>query len=92
MIVSRASAEGFLGKKLEGLGGGKRSYYVLSEDGTRSFGGPYTMAKAKKRLGQVEYFKHRNPEGERERVRAAPAGRLIFKKMRGKRGFTAKKV
>jgi len=61
MIVSRASAQGFLGKKLKGLGGGKRSYYVLSEDGSRSFGGPYTKAQAKKRLGQVEYFKH-NPK------------------------------
>ena len=92
MIVSRASAEGFLGKKLEGLGHGKRSFYVLSEDGTRSFGGPYTEADAKTRLGQVEYFKHRKNPG-RERIAAAPAGRRIFKQMRGKkRGFTAKRV
>ena len=68
MIVSRASAQGFLGKELKGLGGGKRSYYVLSEDGSRSFGGPYTKADAKKRLGQVEYFKH-NPSSLKKDVK-----------------------
>lgn len=61
MIVSKSSAESFLNKRLKGLGGGKRSYYVLSEDGTRNLGGPYTKDQAKKRLGQVEYFKHENP-------------------------------
>ena len=61
MIVSRKSAEGFLGKKLEGLGAGKRSYYVLSSDGTKNLGGPHTKESAKQRLRQVEYFK-RNPE------------------------------
>lgn len=61
MIVSRKSAEGFLGKKLEGLGGGKRSYYVLSSDGTKNLGGPHTKEGAKQRLREVEYFK-RNPE------------------------------
>lgn len=60
MIVSKTSAEGFLGKKLEGLGGGRRSYYVLSADGSKNLGGPYTREKAVKRLQQVEYFK-RNP-------------------------------
>jgi hypothetical protein len=60
MIVSRTTAEGFLGKKLEGLGAGKRSYYVLSADGTKNLGGPYTKPQAKKRIRQVEYFKH-NP-------------------------------
>jgi hypothetical protein len=67
MIVSRKSAEGFLGKKLKSLGdieaGKKRraSYYVLSSDGTKNLGGPYTEMDAKKRLRQVEFFK-RNPE------------------------------
>lgn len=68
MIVSRSSAQEFLGKKLKGLGGGSRSYYVLSEDGSRSFGGPYTKADAKKRLGQVEYFKH-NPSSLKKDVK-----------------------
>lgn len=60
MIVSKSSAEGFLGKKLKGLGGGKRSFYVLSADGSKNLGGPYTRPQAVKRLQQVEYFK-RNP-------------------------------
>ncbi len=37
----------------------KDGYYVLSEKTGRNLGGPYkTMAEAKKRLRQVEYFKH----------------------------------
>ena len=66
MIVSRKSAEGFLGKRLKSLGdvdpSKKRrvSYYVLSADGTKNLGGPYTKMDAKKRLRQVEFFK-RNP-------------------------------
>ncbi len=39
----------------------KRSdgYYVLSEKTKRNLGGPYkTKDEAKKRLRQVEYFKH----------------------------------
>lgn len=37
----------------------KGGYYVLSEKG-RNLGGPYkTRDEAKKRLRQVEYFKHR---------------------------------
>lgn len=66
MIVSRKSAEGFLGKRLKSLGdvdpSKKRrvSYYVLSSDGTKNLGGPYTKMDAKKRLRQVEFFK-RNP-------------------------------
>jgi hypothetical protein len=60
MIVSRTTAEKLLGKKLDGLGAGKRSYYVLSADGSKNLGGPYTKPQAKNRIRQVEYFKH-NP-------------------------------
>lgn len=35
-------------------------YYVLSEKSKRNLGGPYkTEKEAKKRLRQVEFFKHR---------------------------------
>ena len=35
-------------------------YKVLSEDGKKNLGGPYkTKAAARKRLRQVEFFKHR---------------------------------
>ncbi len=38
----------------------KKGYYVLSEKTRKNLGGPYkTRAAAVKRLGQVEYFKHR---------------------------------
>lgn len=37
----------------------KGKYVVLSEKTGRSFGSYKTLAAAKKRLGQVEYFKHR---------------------------------
>jgi len=70
MIVSRAKAEEYLGKKLEGLGGRKRSYYVLTKDGSKNLGGPYTKEKAKERLKQVETFKRMgNPESENPRKR-----------------------
>lgn len=37
----------------------KDGYYVLSEKTKRNMGGPYkTKEEAKKRLRQVEYFKH----------------------------------
>jgi hypothetical protein len=37
----------------------KEGYKVLSEKTGKNLGGPYkTMAEAKKRLRQVEYFKH----------------------------------
>ncbi|MCK4588626.1 hypothetical protein KAT60_02300 [Candidatus Woesebacteria bacterium] len=37
----------------------KDGYYVLSEKTRRNMGGPYkTREEAKKRLQQVEYFKH----------------------------------
>lgn len=36
------------------------TYVVMSEDGSKMLGGPYkTEDEAKKRLQQVEYFKHR---------------------------------
>lgn len=63
MIVSKQKAEALLDKKLSSLGKNRRSYYVLSEDGARNLGGPYTKEQAKKRLQQVEYFKRKkNPE------------------------------
>lgn len=34
-------------------------YVVLSEKSDRTFGSYKTLAEAKKRLRQVEYFKHR---------------------------------
>ncbi len=35
-------------------------YYVLSEKTKKNLGGPYkTRAEAVKRLGQVEFFKHK---------------------------------
>lgn len=38
----------------------KDGYYVLSEKTKRNLGGPYkTIDEAKKRLRQVEFFKHR---------------------------------
>jgi hypothetical protein len=37
----------------------KSKYVVLSEKTGRSFGSYKTLAGAKKRLGQVEFFKHR---------------------------------
>ena len=38
----------------------KDGYYVLSEKNRRNLGGPYkTRDEAKKRLRQVEFFKHR---------------------------------
>jgi hypothetical protein len=39
-------------KKVQG------KYVVLSEETGRSFGTYSTLAEAKKRLGQIEYFKH----------------------------------
>jgi hypothetical protein len=38
----------------------KGGYQVLSGDGKKNLGGPYkTLAEAKKRLRQVEFFKHK---------------------------------
>jgi hypothetical protein len=38
----------------------KGGYKVISETTKRNLGGPYkTLARAQKRLRQVEYFKHR---------------------------------
>ncbi len=38
----------------------KDGYHVLSEKTRKNLGGPYkTRAEAVKRLGQVEYFKHK---------------------------------
>jgi len=39
-------------------------YYVYSEDKSKRLGGPYdSMEEAKKRLAQIEYFKHTKPGG-----------------------------
>lgn len=37
-----------------------KGWKVVSEDGKKNLGGPYkTLGEAKKRLGQVEFFKHK---------------------------------
>jgi hypothetical protein len=45
--------------------GGK--YVVLSEKTGRRFGTYATLAEAKKRLRQVEFFKHRTAVGKKKR-------------------------
>ena len=57
MIVSAAEASRRLGRTMKTLGRGRRSYYVLSKNGKKNLGGPYTRQGAVKRLRQVEYFK-----------------------------------
>lgn len=37
---------------------GKKKYRVFNEKGTRPFGTYDTLEEAKKRLSQMEYFKH----------------------------------
>ena len=63
MIVSKTSAEKWLGKKLKSAwpkGSGKRSYYLLSSTGEKNLGGPYkTKAEARNRERQVVYFRDR---------------------------------
>jgi len=59
MIVSKTKAQRLLRRELDGRGFGRRSYYVLSEDGTKNLGGPYDKAGAERRLRQVEYYKRR---------------------------------
>jgi len=45
----------------------KSGWKVVSEDG-KNLGGPYkTREAAEKRLRQVEYFKHRKPQGRRHK-------------------------
>lgn len=92
MIVSRAKAESYLEKKLESLGGGRRSYYVLSADGSKNLGGPYTKEGANKRLRQVETFKRMGNPRTRDPVEAAAAARKIKMSMRRSDIFTAKKA
>lgn len=43
----------------------KSKYTVLSESGERSFGAYRTLAEAKARLRQVEFFKHRAQKKKR---------------------------
>ena len=51
----------------------KGKFYVYSEDGTKKLGGPYASeGEAKKRLEQVEYFKHKDEAGERSAPDASP--------------------
>jgi len=60
VIVSRSEAQRRLGRKLKGLGFGRRSYYVLSEKKPhKNLGGPYDKTAALRRLRQVEGFKRR---------------------------------
>lgn len=41
------------------------AWHVKSESGNKNLGGPYkTRAEAKKRLRQVEYFKHKDKKGK----------------------------
>jgi len=42
----------------------KAGYAVLSEKTGRSFGTYRTLMEAKKRLRQIEYFKHRGKRGK----------------------------
>lgn len=38
----------------------KDGYHVLSESGHKNLGGPYkSLTEAKKRLQEIEYFKHK---------------------------------
>jgi len=57
MIVSRAEAQRRLGRKLKGRRHGERSFYVLSANGKKNLGGPYTKEGARRRLRQAEFFK-----------------------------------
>lgn len=73
MIVSKTSAEKWLGKELDSAwprGSRKRSYYLLSSTGERNLGGPYkTKEEALRRERQVVYFRDRkkNPASFLER-------------------------
>lgn len=41
-----------------------KGYVVYSEDRKKRLSKPYkSMSEAKKRLGEVEYFKHKKPDG-----------------------------
>ena len=41
----------------------KKGYKVMSENTGRSFGTYRTLKQAKKRLKQIEYFKHKKMKG-----------------------------
>jgi len=45
----------------------KNKYIVLSETTDRSFGSYRTLAEAKKRLKQIEFFKHLS-KGKRRKI------------------------
>jgi len=64
IVKGKRKAEFFLGKKLSDPKYTGKKFFVLSETGERLFGGYKTEKEAKKRLGQVEFFKRRgNPGG-----------------------------
>lgn len=42
----------------------KDGYHILSHDKKKHLGGPYSKEKAKKRLRQIEYFKHKKASEE----------------------------
>jgi len=65
VIVLKKEAEKRLGRKLRGKA---RSYYLLSSDGTRNLGGPYSRRQAIDRERQVQYCK---------RLRSNPSGRRV---------------
>lgn len=83
MIASKTAAEKLLGKKLKSLGDtdkrlkGKRSYYVLSSDGSKNLGGPYNLESAKKRIQAVEYFK-----GNPSKPKAKPNNPILYEKVK----------
>jgi len=66
IVKGKRKAEFFLGKKLSDPKYTGKKFFVLSETGLRLFGGYKTEKEAKKRLGQVEFFKRRgNPASPR---------------------------
>jgi DNA primase len=88
MIVTRKEAKRLLGKDLRGPEyAGKRWFLLSMSIPHKNLGGFPTKDEAVIHERQVQFFKRRNPG--RERVAAAPAGRLIWKAMRGKSKFSA---
>jgi hypothetical protein len=76
IVVRKPEAEKFLRKKLRGR---KTDYYVLSEP--KNLGGPYgSMAQAKARLRQVEYFKRVKPGRRRNWTSSAEAAEYALKR------------
>jgi GNAT superfamily N-acetyltransferase len=67
IVKGKRKAEAYLGKRLSDPKYTGKKYFVLSETGERLFGAYDKMTGAKKRLGQVEFFKRRsNPSSQIE--------------------------